>query len=162
MCPAATNPKDEMKAFIDVAARPIAARLNSAAPGANLNPQDAYAIMHLCPFETVAKGELSPFCSLFSKEDFEIYEYAGDLEKFYNTGYASRFRSIVTTRPIVRSSGMGVLWELSKASDILTNSSGVSRIPPHTTVYKQTVPYFLPPRPSHWIWRCTSISRMTT
>ena len=86
MCPGAASSKDEMKAFIDGAARYIATRLNSAAPGANLDPQDAYAIMHLCPFETVAKEKLSPFCPLFSKEDLKVYEYAGDLEKFYNTG----------------------------------------------------------------------------
>ena len=75
-----------MLAFIDVVAQSIAARLNSAAPGADLNPRDAHAIMHLCPFETVAKEKLSPFCSIFSEEEFEIYEYAGDLEKFYHTG----------------------------------------------------------------------------
>ena len=80
------NSKEEMKAFIDLAIQPIADRLNSAAPGANLDPQDAYAIMHLCPFETVVKEKTSPFCSLFSKQDFKIYEYAGDLEKFYGAG----------------------------------------------------------------------------
>jgi len=78
-----------MKQFINIAIQPIADRLNSAAPGADLDPQDAYAIMHLCPFETVAKEKISPFCLLFSKNDFKMYEYAGDLEKFYNTGYAS-------------------------------------------------------------------------
>ena len=86
MCPAAKSSKDEMNAFVDVAVQPIADRLNLAAPGANLSSQDAFAIMHLCPFETVAKEKISPFCYLFSKKDFKIYEYAGDLEKFYNTG----------------------------------------------------------------------------
>jgi hypothetical protein len=89
MCPAAKNTRKEMKAFIDVAAKPIAARLNSLAPGANLSPREVQAIIQLCPFETVAKESLSPFCSLFTEEDFEIYEYAGDLEKFYKTGYIS-------------------------------------------------------------------------
>lgn len=86
MCPAAVSPEHEMKAFINAAAKPIAARLNSVAPGANLDPHDVHAIMHICPFETVAKGWLSPFCNIFTKQDFEIYEYAADLEKFYNTG----------------------------------------------------------------------------
>jgi len=89
MCPGAENTKVQVKGFINTAARYIAARLNSGAPGANLTAQDAYAIMHLCPFDTVAREAISPFCGLFSKEDFEIYEYAGDLEKFYKTGYAS-------------------------------------------------------------------------
>ena len=89
MCPAAANRKREVKTFLDIFAKPIAARLNSVAPGANLDPQDVYAIMHLCPFETVAKEALSPFCSMFSRGDFQVYEYAWDVEKFYYTGYAS-------------------------------------------------------------------------
>ena len=161
MCPAATGSKDEMMAFIDVAARRIAARLNSVAPGANLDPQDAYAIMHLCPFETVAKEKLSRFCSLFSEEDFDIYEYAGDLEKFYNAGYVSHL-PIFTILLTVRSLGMVVLLEPFKASGTSTNLSDVSRILLHTTACKPTVPSFPPPKPSHLIGRCTSISRMTT
>jgi hypothetical protein len=161
MCPAVKSSKDEMKAFIDAAVRSIADRLNSAAPGANLNPQDAYAIMQLCPFETVAKEKISPFCFLFSRDDFKIYEYAGDLEKFYNTGYSSHFP--FTGTPLTfYSSGTAVHWEPFKVSGTSTNSSDASQIPPHTTAYKPTAPCFLPLQPFHSIGRCTSISRMTT
>ena len=90
MCPAAVNTKTQVKGFIDIAAKDIALRLNSGAPDANLTAQDAYALMHLCPFDTVATEVVSPFCGLFSEEDFEIYEYAGDLEKFYYTGCESQ------------------------------------------------------------------------
>lgn len=90
MCPAAVNTKTQVNGFVDIALKDIATRLSSGAPGVNLTAQDAYAIMHLCPFDTVAKEAISPFCSLFSEEDFEIYEYVGDLEKFYNTGYRSQ------------------------------------------------------------------------
>ena len=76
-----------MESLINTSAPPIAASLNSVTPGANPNPHDAHAVMHLCPLETVAKEKLSFFCSMFSEEDVEIYEYAGDLEKFYNRGY---------------------------------------------------------------------------
>lgn len=103
MCPASTNPGHEMKAFVDIAAKPIAARLNSVAPGANLDPRDVPAIMHLCPFETVAKETTSPFCSIFSEQDFEMYEYAWDLEKFYNTGYGG---------PLGTVQGVGYINEL--------------------------------------------------
>ena len=115
-------------AFIDVAAQHIAARLNSAAPGANLEPQDAHAIMHLCPFETVAKGKLSPFCSLFSEEDFEIYEYAGDLQKFYFAGYASHLSTVSTplTLCFVRyGSALGAVQGVGYVNELigrLTNS----------------------------------------
>jgi len=96
MCPAAVNTRAQVKEFVDTAARHIATRLNSGAPGVNLTAQDAYAIMHLCPFDTVAKEAISPFCDLFSEGDFEVYEYAGDLEKFYNTGYARVVSPLLT------------------------------------------------------------------
>ena len=147
MCPVAAKSRDEMKAFINIAVQPIADRLNSAAPGANLNPQDAYAIMQLCPFETVAE-KISPFCFLFSKQDFKIYEYAGDLERYYNIGYSSHF-PFTGTPLIVHSSGMAAPWEPSEASGTSTNSLNASQIPPHTTAYKPTAPCFLPLKPSH-------------
>ena len=105
MCPAAVNTKAQVKGFVDIAARCIATRLNSGAPGANLTAQDAYAIMHLCPFDTVAKEAISPFCDLFSEEDFQVYEYAGDLEKFYNTGYAYEVSPLLTQLIIFISHG---------------------------------------------------------
>jgi len=54
-----------MKAFTDVAAH-----RNSVAPGANSDPQGTFAIrtVRLCPFETVAKEGVTPFCSLLSLE----------------------------------------------------------------------------------------------
>ena len=148
MCPAAANSRDEMNTFVDIAVRPIADRLNSAAPGANLDPQDAYSIMHLCPFETIAKEKISPFCFLFSEQDFKIYEYAGDLQKFYNTGYSSRL-PFTSTQLIAYSSAMAVPWEPFKASGTSTNSSDASQIPPYTMAFKPTVPCFLPLKPFH-------------
>ncbi|KAF9778341.1 phytase [Thelephora terrestris] len=103
MCPAGANLRRESQAFIDIAVESVAARLNSVAPGANLVPQDVYAIMHLCPFETVAKEELSPFCSVFSRSDFKLYEYAWDLEKFYYSGYGG---------PLGAVQGVGYINEL--------------------------------------------------
>lgn len=75
-------------AWLSVFAPSITARLNKAAPGANLTNTDTFSIISLCPFETVAKETLSPFCDLFSPEEFAAFEYSGDLNKFYGTGYA--------------------------------------------------------------------------
>jgi hypothetical protein len=149
MCPAAVNTKTQVKGFVDIAVKAIAARFNSGAPGVNLTAQDAYAIMHLCPFDTVAKEVISPFCSLFSEEDFEIYEYAGDLEKFYNTGYILQSSHNRDTSLTVSLLVMELHWEPFKASDTSTNSSGASKILPYTTACKPTSLYFHLPRPSH-------------
>ena len=89
MCPAAVSGRAQTGEFVEIAAEDIAARLNSGAPGASLTTHDAYTIMRLCPFDTVAKEVVSPFCGLFSEDDFKMYEYAGDLGMFYTTGYVS-------------------------------------------------------------------------
>ena len=112
--PATVNLKHKMKSFTNTSVRPIAASLNSVAPGANPDPHDAHAVMHLCPLETVAKERLSPFCSMFSEEDFEIYEYAGDLEKIYNGRYACIVPPPLTHSSSHCSSGMGVPWDRSR------------------------------------------------
>ena len=61
-------------------------RLNANAPGANLTETDVSALIALCGFEVVAKERSSPFCDLFTQEEFDGFEYFGDLGKFYGTG----------------------------------------------------------------------------
>ena len=87
MCPNAGSGDTQTDAWQSIYATPIQARLNVAAPGANLTLDDVSSLISLCPFETVAKEKPSPFCSLFSQSDFNGYEYFGDLNKFYGTGY---------------------------------------------------------------------------
>lgn len=70
-------------------APPITKRLLKGAPGVNLTNVDVFNLLAMCPFESVAKEALSPFCSMFTEDDFRAFEYTGDLEKYYRTGYAS-------------------------------------------------------------------------
>jgi Histidine phosphatase superfamily (branch 2) len=86
MCPEAGTPDEKTETWVNVFAAPIAKRLNRMAPGANLSPGDAASVIPLCAFETLAQEQLSPFCNLFSPEEFEQYEYLMDLEKYYNRG----------------------------------------------------------------------------
>jgi hypothetical protein len=86
MCPKAGEPKHQTKKWQSIYAPPITARLNAAAPGANLKDADTTNLISLCPFETVAHQQLSPFCALFTLDDFQGYEYLMDLEKYYYTG----------------------------------------------------------------------------
>jgi hypothetical protein len=65
---------------------PDTARLNDATPGADLTDADTHNLIPMCSFESVSNDALSPFCDLFSEEDFHGYEYEGDLGKFYGTG----------------------------------------------------------------------------
>lgn len=89
MCPNAGEPSEQTDAWARIYGSPVAARLNSVAPGANLLPQDIPHLMPLCAFETVATEKKSPFCAIFTQEEFQNFEYYADLEKYYRTGYAS-------------------------------------------------------------------------
>jgi hypothetical protein len=64
--------------------------LNKWAPGANVEESDIFHLMSICPIETQLRQEPSPFCGLFTKDEWASYEYYGDLEKFYRTGYVDR------------------------------------------------------------------------
>ncbi len=86
MCPNAGSSDTQTDIWTAIYGAPIAARLNAAAPGANLTAADISAFIPICPFESVAKDTTSPFCALFTPAEFAQFEYFGDLDKFYGTG----------------------------------------------------------------------------
>lgn len=65
------------KEWANIFAAPIRDRVNSELPGANLTTIQTVYLMDLCPFNTVASntGAVSPFCSLFSEEEWHQYNY---------------------------------------------------------------------------------------
>lgn len=86
MCPNAGTADEQTDLWQSVFAPSIARRLNIAASGANLVEADIPYLISMCPFETLAEEKPSRFCALFSKEEFEYFEYYGDLNKFYGYG----------------------------------------------------------------------------
>ncbi|KAF9443982.1 phosphoglycerate mutase-like protein [Macrolepiota fuliginosa MF-IS2] len=91
-CPNLGHPLGQVQEWQSRYAQPIADRLNAVARGIpnNLTAEDAEALIELCTMETLAVEEYSPFCELFSKEEFEGFEYSVDLDKFYFTGHGSQ------------------------------------------------------------------------
>ena len=87
MCPQAGSSDPQKKRWRKVYTPAITARLNKAAVGVNLTSSDTQSIISLCPFYTVAKEKPSPFCDWFTPAEFKDYEYSGDLDKYYGTGY---------------------------------------------------------------------------
>ncbi|KAK4696243.1 hypothetical protein P7C71_g1642, partial [Lecanoromycetidae sp. Uapishka_2] len=93
----------------------ITTRLNIALPDANLTDQDTIYLMDLCPFETVAslKGTPSLFCTLFTQEEWEQYNYYQTLGKYYGygpgtalgpsqgVGFANELIARLTGKPVV-------------------------------------------------------------
>lgn len=88
-------------------------RLNRDLIGANLTIGDVISLMDLCPFETVASpdlGSLSPFCALFTLEEWKSYDYYQALNKYYGHGMGN---------PLAPTLGIGFVNELLAR---LTNS----------------------------------------
>ena len=85
-CPNVGDGDKEQGEWFDAAFPPLVKRLNKAAPGANLEAKDVFNIMALCPFDSLAYNRLSPICQLFEDREFELFEYANDIDKYYGTG----------------------------------------------------------------------------
>ena len=87
MCPQAGKSTKVAKAWVNVFAPAIADRINAVAPGAKLKKKDVVNLMSLCPFDTVAHEAPSPWCDLFTPEEWTSYEYHGDLTDYYGNGW---------------------------------------------------------------------------
>lgn len=69
-------------------------RLREELQGAKLDTTDVINLMNLCPFESVSspefdQGYLSPFCGLFSKDEWRDYDYMYSVGKWYSLGAGS-------------------------------------------------------------------------
>lgn len=85
-CPNAGMGTKEKNIWLSVYAPTILKRLEEAAPGVELDNEDIFNLLAMCPFETMAKQRPSDFCGLFTYDEFKQFEYHGDIEKFYKTG----------------------------------------------------------------------------
>jgi len=99
MCPQAGTSSAATNAWVDVFTPEIADRINAAAPGAKLKNDDVVNLMSLCPFDTVAHEAPSPWCDLFTLEEWASYEYYGDLNDYYRNGWVIIVPVILTRSP---------------------------------------------------------------
>jgi hypothetical protein len=83
----------------------ITARLNKNLPGANLTTAQTIDMMDLCPFNTVADvlGRISPFCNLFTQDEWMSYDYYQSLGKYYGYSWGN---------PLGATQGVGFANEL--------------------------------------------------
>ncbi|KAI6363096.1 hypothetical protein MCOR25_006038 [Pyricularia grisea] len=97
--------KEAQNEFLETAIDSIRERLNSGLEGANLTTKQAVQIMELCPFETVANPQatLSKFCTLFTEQEWEAYDYLQTLGKWYGYGNGN---------PLGPTQGVGFVNEL--------------------------------------------------
>lgn len=52
----------------------------------NLTLSDVNLMPYLCGFESQITGRLSPFCDIFTDEEFKMYQYSNDLRYYYGIG----------------------------------------------------------------------------
>lgn len=76
--------------FTDIFAPAIRDRLQSDLPGVTLSNSEVIYLMDMCSFDTVARtadaSELSPFCHLFTDNEWAKYNYLLSLKKYYGHG----------------------------------------------------------------------------
>ena len=86
---------------------PIFDRLDANLPGIYLTAQEVMYLMDMCPFHTVALSPdasvKSPFCDLFTSDEWKAYDYHKSLEKYYRYGAGN---------PLGASQGVGFVNEL--------------------------------------------------
>ncbi|KAH8677918.1 histidine phosphatase superfamily [Xylariales sp. PMI_506] len=110
---------DAQADFLSVFGPNVTARVNANLVGANLTTTQTIYLMDLCTFETMASsnGTISQWCSLFTEDEWEYYDYYETLGKYYGFGYGN---------PLGPTQGVGFVNELIAR---LTNTSVVD----HTT-----------------------------
>lgn len=126
-CPLSGDGEEEKNAWLSTYAPPIVRRLKKAAPGANITKEDVFKLMAMCPFETIAKQKPSKFCGLFTDEEFLEFEYHGDVEKYYKTGYdAICFNLFANSSHRTRSYGesLGPVQGVGYVNELLARLTG--------------------------------------
>ncbi|KAH1271212.1 hypothetical protein KXW98_004312 [Aspergillus fumigatus] len=126
------------KKFIPRFTKPALSRLaRFLPPDFNLTPSDITSMMNLCPYETAALGTISPFCTLFTEQEWHDYAYNVDLQFYGNYGLGA---------PSGRAQGIGYVLELASrlagrlipTSDTSINSTydnNAAQFPLHQPLY---------------------------
>jgi len=94
--------------------------------GVELLSEDIPELMSICAFETVSDEKASPFCDLFTLEEFQAYEYYQDLLKYYGTGYVFHEQIIYASLTFVSSYGnpLGRVQGVGYVNELLARLTG--------------------------------------
>ncbi|KAK2765097.1 acid phosphatase pho5 [Arachnomyces sp. PD_36] len=77
---------------------PVAERLAQQNPGIEFSISEVYSMQEMCGFETTVRGS-SPWCDVFTHEDWQHFEYARDVSLYYRLGPGNPYGGV-----------MGWLW----------------------------------------------------
>ncbi|XP_063995673.1 uncharacterized protein LOC135173028 [Diachasmimorpha longicaudata] len=69
--------------------------------GFDVSPATIHNIQDMCRFESAwNRNELSPWCAVFSKEEWRILEYIDDLQYYYASGYGLEINRLIGCFPM--------------------------------------------------------------
>lgn len=80
----------QLRSFSGTYLPQIAARLQVDNPSIFFTEREIYTMQELCGFEILARGE-SPWCDVFTHEDWYNFQYARDIIHYYRAGPGNRF-----------------------------------------------------------------------
>lgn len=69
-------------------------RLEAQNPGIRFTIPEVYVMQEMCGFETIAKGS-SPWCDVFTRDEWLQFEYARDLLHFYRSGPGNKYGALM-------------------------------------------------------------------
>ncbi|KAK7513796.1 histidine phosphatase superfamily [Phyllosticta citriasiana] len=93
----------------------IRQRLLAKNPNIQFSDAELYSMQELCGFETTVRGR-SPWCDVFTKDEWRSFEYARDVIHYYRAGPGNRFGPL-----------MGWLW-LNATTNLLVQGPAIGPI----------------------------------
>lgn len=109
---------------------PIIARFNAENSGFQFSPNDVLAMQELCGYETVIRGS-SPFCRVFTAEEWLSFEYYFDIKYYYSFGYGNNL-----------SPSLGMPWVVA-TSDLLNATTATYQDLYISVVHREMLPFVL-------------------
>ncbi len=105
----------QLFAFRDTYLPAISAQLHIQNPGISFTNSEIYSMQEMCGFETLVRGG-SPWCDVFTHEEWRNFEYARDVKHFYTAGPGNQFGP-----------AMGWLW-LNATANLLIEGPNSGRL----------------------------------
>jgi hypothetical protein len=131
-CPKFNSSKGSKEAntWLNYYTKPILKRFNSIIKNFHFLPNDILAMQQLCGYETVIRGQ-SPFCHLFTSDEWISFEYYFDIKYHYELGYGNHL-----------SPYLGIHW-IKSITDILTKSKSFDQNLHISVVHREMLPIVL-------------------
>jgi acid phosphatase len=63
-------------------------------PELSFEPEEVFSMQEMCGYETSARGR-SPWCDVFTRDEWESFEYARDVMHFYRSGPGNKWGSVL-------------------------------------------------------------------